>query len=94
MSTRGARSAVCLSGALALTLLLTGCSSTGGDADPTAPAPTLSSPTTAATSDASDSSEPDQPSAPAEGYLPVPDDVTLTDPGTRLGLKEPAVAAW
>lgn len=31
---------------------------------------------------------------PSDGYLPVPSGVTLTEPGTRLELKESAVAAW
>lgn len=28
------------------------------------------------------------------GYLPVPDDVTLTEPGTPLGFGDPATIAW
>jgi hypothetical protein len=47
----------------------------------------------------SSSTEPTEPSEgtsdpAAQGYLPVPEDVTLTEPGTALGLGDAATIAW
>ena len=71
----------------ALALLATACG--GGDGEPSSStSPTSSAPTGADASD--DTGTTPEP----EGYLAVPDGVTLTDPGTRLKLKDSAVAAW
>ncbi len=63
--------------------LAAGCSGGDDDASSGTPeeSPTAASPTP--------SEEPE-----VEGYLPVPDGVDLTEPGTRLKLKDSAVAAW
>lgn len=59
-------------------LLLAGCSGDDGDAAPAEESESASSSATAA-------------EAP---YLPVPEGVELTAPGTELALREPAVLAW
>jgi hypothetical protein len=64
---------------LVLALVVTGCTS---DAEPGAE-PTASADPSSAT-DAS----------AAEGYLPVPDKVTLTEPGSALDLGQRATVAW
>lgn len=72
--------------AAALALLAAGCS--GGDED--SPSSTSeASPTASPTPGPDPSAEPD-----AEGYLPAPEGVELTEPGTRLDLKDSAVIAW
>jgi hypothetical protein len=78
-----------------LALALAGCSS-AGDGGGAAPTPD-GTPTSSASSSgeptatgSSDSTEP----ADAAAYLPVPDGRELTPPGTELGFKEPALAAW
>ena len=63
---------------LAGALALAGCSGSDGD-----PAPTSSSGATGA-----------GPSSSASPYLPVPDGVELTPPGTHLSVGDPAVVAW
>lgn len=72
-----------------LALLSAGCS--GGD-DTSAPE---ASPSSSPSSSPSPTAASPTPSGePDDGYLPVPDDVTLTEPGTRLDLKDTATVAW
>jgi hypothetical protein len=81
-----------LTAVLPLALLAAGCG--GGDADPS----TDADPSPSATASGTPTPEPTLSTLPttaaADGYLPVPSGVTLTKPGTRLELKETAVAAW
>lgn len=72
--------------AAALVLLAAGCS--GGD-DDSPSGSTEAGPTASPTAGPTSSDQPDD-----EGYLPVPDGVTLTEPGTRLALKDTATVAW
>jgi hypothetical protein len=60
---------------------LTGCSDDGGDGDQQG----SDDPSQSPTSEATESDEP---------YLPVPDGVELTEPGSELGVGEAAVIAW
>lgn len=60
-----------------------------GSDEPSAAPSSSTAPTEATTTTATTAT-----TAPPSSYLPVPDGVTLTEPGTELALKEPAVAAW
>lgn len=88
-----------------LTLALAACSGAGdsGDAEPSSGGtPPSSTPTEAGSAFGSESGSESgsetssetgtEPADPA--YLPVPDGLELTPPGTELGFKEPALAAW
>ncbi len=72
---------------LALALLAAACGGGGEDATPPTPAPSTSGAASAGAS-------PEPTTAPVQGYLPVPEGVTLSEAGTMLELGEPAVAAW
>ena len=62
----------------------------GGDDSSSGSTPTESP---AASEDASGSAS-ESPEVTTADYLPVPDGVTLTEPGSELGLKDEAVVAW
>lgn len=72
-----------------LLLALGGLTACGGDAADSEAGSDASSDASVAV--ASESTEPSEAPAP---YLPVPEGVTLTEPGTGLGLKDEAVVAW
>ncbi|WP_370249552.1 hypothetical protein [Nocardioides sp.] len=77
---------------------LAGCGSSGESPDPgpsSTAAPTSSATVSPAPGDDA-STSPSAPPTPAEedGYLPVPDGVTLDAPGSRLPFGEPAAVAW
>lgn len=70
-----------------------GLSACGGGSDEpaakTSTTPATSSPTSSMSSGPGTATE-----APLTSYLPTPDGVTLTEPGSQLALKESAVVAW
>ncbi|MGA8845610.1 MAG: hypothetical protein WB471_03230 [Nocardioides sp.] len=69
---------------LSLVLLATAC---GGGGSPPTELPATSSAT-------SPSAAPEASTPPGSGYLPVPGDVTLTEGGAMLELRDTAVVAW
>jgi hypothetical protein len=73
--------------ALAAAALLTACTG-GGGSGPEAEGDATSSPTSATGGDAS------TPGGGPAPYLPVPDGIELTAPGSELGLGEQATVAW
>lgn len=83
-----ARRAAASIGALILGLVSGGCSDAGESGAPAAPTST-----TPATETASDPS-PTGTAEPAPDYVMVPPEVTLSEPGSRLELKDQAVAGW
>lgn len=74
--------------ATALALVLAGCGGGDGDGDGDAPRSGVSGTPTQVGTSAGDESEAPEP------YLPVPDGVELTAPGSDLDLGTPAVVAW
>lgn len=66
--------------------LLTACSGAPASVEQTSATPSPTAPETAGVTETT--------TEPVEPYLPVPEDVELTEPGTALELTEPATVAW
>lgn len=71
--------------------LLAGCGGGGDDEGDVSPSP---DPTSQAPSPAPSESPSADPTADSTAYLPTPEGITLTAPGTALRFKDAALAAW
>lgn len=90
------RSATVVVATAVLGALLAGCAGGAADQpgqDTTAPQTGTASPTAPDTAGTTDPTDPTDPIDPAD-YLPVPDGVELTEPGTELSFRDGAFAAW